>query len=69
MRNTIWLPFLSLRQEFHLQWGHRNNASGLDQDPSPVTKASLKGEIECHRRENNESERVLLEGSIEKRKH
>src|SRR5229473_6729025 len=56
----IWQQSLILLKSLHLQSVDGKQVHSFHQDPSPVKKASLRGDVECYRRENCEQARVLL---------
>src|SRR5260370_36316900 len=62
-QKMIWEQFLILLKRLHLQCADGKQVHSFHQDPSPVKKASLRGEVECHRRENCEQARVLTRAS------
>src|SRR5260370_12815967 len=62
-QEMIWEQFLILLKRLHLQCADGKQVHSFHQDPSPVKKASLRGEVECHRRENCEQARVLTRAS------
>src|SRR5712664_4223198 len=62
-QETIWQKFLILLKRLHLQCADSKQVHSFHQDPSPVKKASLRGDVECHHRENCEQARVLPRAS------
>src|SRR6267378_5048388 len=56
----IWQQFLILLKPLHLQCADGKQVHSFHQDPSPVTKASSRGDVQCRRQENREQARVLL---------
>jgi|ERR1700676_975200 len=59
----IWQKILILLKRLHLQCTDGKQVHSFHQDPSPVKKASLRGDVECYRRENCERARVLTRAS------
>src|SRR5260370_11787204 len=58
-QEMIWQKFLILLKRLHLQCADGKQVHNFHQDPSPVKNALLRGDVECHRRENCEQARVL----------
>ena len=58
-QEMIWEQFLILLKRLHLHCADGKQVHSFYQDPSPVRKASLRGDVECYRRVNCEQARVL----------
>src|ERR1700686_3846085 len=62
-QKMIWQQSLILLKRLPLQCAAGKLVHSFHQDPSPVKKASLRGDMECHRRENCQQARVLPRAS------
>src|SRR6202521_1221488 len=54
-QKMIWQQSLILLKRLPLQCAAGKLVHSFHQDPSPVKKASLRGDMECHRREEESS--------------